>query len=236
MKKKTIAVNPFVKSHHGPKEKTLASELLDWLDNTTAKTSMHGCNWFVRIDNVVLKIIFFICIEVVFWSVVASLVMSGFTFVADKSIQSARVSSPGGNISFPQITICHPWYFERQAFLGRKDVWVNLVVPLRQLLFHFSCYRAQDLGVPDNYTDEFATLLSYTFDFGRFTINRPVTNFSQELLNRFHHTKDDLIRTNGFGSVHALIKNVTVQWVLNYESSYTRSKKTRFFLFSILLF
>lgn len=67
------------------------------------------------------------------------------------------------------------------------------------------------LGVPENYTDDFATFLTYTFDFGRFTINRPFRNISQESLQRFHDTKNDLIETNNFESVMGLIKNVTVQ-------------------------
>ena len=68
-----------------------------------------------------------------------------------------------------------------------------------------------DLGVPDNYTDEFATFLTYTFDFSRFTINKPFENISQEAIQRFHDTKNDLIQSNKFESVMGLVKNVTVR-------------------------
>lgn len=64
--------------------------------------------------------------------------------------------------------------------------------------------------MPDHYTDEFATLLTYPFDLGRFTINKPWRNISKESLDRFVETKEELIQTNGFGSIQGLIRNVSI--------------------------
>lgn len=118
MEKKRVSLYPESETPREQRTKTVAEILVEWLDATSAMTTMHGGNWVGRIQNVHLKVLLFISLEVVFWTVVALLAMSGLEFVADKSIQSTQVSSRVGNVRFPQMTICHPWYFERKAFIG----------------------------------------------------------------------------------------------------------------------
>lgn len=131
MKKKGITVVPkWDSSKKKGGEKTLASALLQWLNTSSNTTSIHGFNWIARINNVYLKVLLFMGMNIVSCIVVAALVSSGLEFNADKSIQSTRVSSQTGNISFPQMTICHPWYFEREAFLGK---YIYFLIRLRFL-------------------------------------------------------------------------------------------------------
>ena len=102
------------------RRRPFSAVLLEWFDSVCATSSMHGAPWIVAIKNGYLKFIAFNGINLVFWGTVAVLVMQGLDFVRDKNIQSTRVSSRTGGIKFPQITLCHPWYFERKAFLGKQ--------------------------------------------------------------------------------------------------------------------
>ena len=102
------------------KKHTMASTLLDWIDKSSSMTNMHGFNWLVRIRNAYLKTLALLAFGLVFLVITTVLVRSGFEFVADKSIQSTQVSSRVGDINFPQVAICNPWFFERNAFLGKN--------------------------------------------------------------------------------------------------------------------
>ena len=69
------------------------------------------------------------------------------------------------------------------------------------------------LGIPDNYTDEFATFLTYSFDLSRFTVNRP-SPLKSNLTTRAEIFQSELDRVmmdfKEFKTVKELVLNVSL--------------------------
>ena len=104
----------------------IISEYFEWV---FANTSTHGGNWFAKIQNVKLKIIFGIAILTL--QITMLVVFVGSLFKEKVDIYTVTDwNTDIVNIDFPNITVCNPRMFDVQKVEGAfisKRTFINIV-------------------------------------------------------------------------------------------------------------
>ena len=107
--------------------KVLRSKLENYVDTYASiaaeNCSMHGWNWYTKVNNVWHKTIVFVFVNIIFWFMIylcgERLLLLWNT--RDNELASQR-QHEFDNHTFPNITICHPKFFNKKLLEGKRHL------------------------------------------------------------------------------------------------------------------
>ena len=81
--------------------------------------SMHGWHWYTKVNNLWSKFAVWFFVSIIFWLTSSLCAKRAWLFynTMDNESASQRQNSYGHH-SFPNITICHPKYFNKNMLEG----------------------------------------------------------------------------------------------------------------------
>jgi hypothetical protein len=93
-------------------------DMCQWIMDICSLSSLHGFNWYTRTENVMLKsVILFVCIVILFAMPVV-IVQQLVEFMSSNKQQVNVEFKRHDSLSYPNITMCHPKYFDSRLMEG----------------------------------------------------------------------------------------------------------------------
>ena len=137
------------KSDKSQKLKSLWPEFCQWCSFVAENTTVHGLVWYTRIQNNSFRLLVFVLCVLVLIGLPVIMVRELIQFSQDKSVLSSQDWVKSNSITYPNITVCHPAYFdgEKLKSKSRKHLqylfhgWRHDLFWIFQRLFWFHQWR-----------------------------------------------------------------------------------------------
>ena len=102
-----------------PKSK-MWSEICAWVSDMSENTSLHGIVWYNRTPNRVYKSIICFLSFLIVVGLPTILVIESIKFWNDETVLSKIDQVQRTNTTYPNITVCHPGYFDWIKMQGEE--------------------------------------------------------------------------------------------------------------------
>ena len=97
--------------HQKQQQQRLQYLVLDWAELMSQTGSIHGLSWFSYFDSYILKGIVLVFALLCIGTVPCFVFVKMNAFLADNSILTKVATSKQGQVTFPKVTVCNPFYF-----------------------------------------------------------------------------------------------------------------------------
>ena len=89
-----------------------------WINFLAENTSLHGISWYPKIENTFLKSLICLFSALVIFGLPWILIGQMIEYQKDVSILNSVHYVKNVNLSYPNLTICHPSYFDMDKLKG----------------------------------------------------------------------------------------------------------------------
>ena len=117
----------FPKSDKTFKLKDLWPEFCQWCYFVAENTTVHGLVWYTRIQNNSFRFLVFVLCVLVLIGLPVIMVKELIKFSHDKSVLSSQDWVKSNNITYPNITVCHPAYFDGEKLKSKSQTHFHRV-------------------------------------------------------------------------------------------------------------
>ncbi len=95
----------------------------EWVNHLCSSSSLHGFSWYTRTENRYFKgIILLTCVSVLL-ALPVVLVIKMVEFSSSSKQQIAVEWDRADVMPYPNITVCHPKYFDTRLMAGTYNFW-----------------------------------------------------------------------------------------------------------------
>lgn len=101
-----------------------------WINFLSENTSLHGVSWYPKTENRFIKSLICLFTALVIFGLPWILIVQMIEFQRDVSILNSVDYVKNVNLSYPNLTICHPSYFDMDKLKGKGD-------PIICYVYHF---------------------------------------------------------------------------------------------------
>lgn len=97
-----------------------------WTTTVAENTSLHGVVWYARTDSKVFKAIVCSLSVVAIVALPVALVVLMVNFYHDTLVMSSIEKIKSDNATYPNITVCHPSFFDGEKMKGNRVEFIGL--------------------------------------------------------------------------------------------------------------
>ena len=90
-----------------------------WINFLSENTSLHGVSWYPKIENRFFKCLICLFTALVIFGLPWILILQMIEYQKDVSILNSVDYVKNVNLSYPNLTICHPSYFDMEKLKGK---------------------------------------------------------------------------------------------------------------------
>ena len=90
-----------------------------WINFLAENTSLHGISWFTKVENKIIKYSIFLFSALIIFGLPWILIGQMIEYQKDVSILNSVDYVKNVNLSYPNLTICHPSYFDMDKLKGK---------------------------------------------------------------------------------------------------------------------
>ena len=93
-------------------------EITRWICYLAGNTSLHGIVWYDRVENKFLKSMIFLITVLIIIGLPVILIGQILDYQDDKTVLTSVDLVKSLNVTYPNITICHPRFFDVEKLQG----------------------------------------------------------------------------------------------------------------------
>ena len=93
-------------------------EITRWICYLAENTSLHGIVWYDRVENKFLKSMIFLISVLIIIGLPVILIGQILDYQDDKTVLTSVDLVKSLNVTYPNITICHPRFFDVEKLQG----------------------------------------------------------------------------------------------------------------------
>ena len=90
----------------------------NWIQNSLEKISVHGLAWYQRSNSKFVRCFIVIFALVVLFGLPMWTIYEFIQFFTTIQIKTVTETAKGTNLHYPNLTVCHPKYFDNELLKG----------------------------------------------------------------------------------------------------------------------
>ena len=106
------------KANQNARGRTLETLVFNWATFMSATGSVHGLSWFNYFEKPLFKGFVLTFALGCFCFIPTYFYLTLKDFLQDDSIFTKEVDRPMELVEFPHVTVCHPFYFDKEKMMG----------------------------------------------------------------------------------------------------------------------
>ena len=159
MSQSKIPIKFSLRQNNNTPKKEFKKTLFQWAEVVSSTGSIHGISWFNYFQKDFLKGLVSIFTLCMFICLPALIYLKGVDFFLDTSIRSATKITELDSAVYPQIIVCHPFFFDLEKIQSNKSqtLFISAII----LLSYFS----DTLGLSSmDEINDFTSILTFSMN------------------------------------------------------------------------
>ena len=120
---------PTFRPKDGPNLCQMWPEFCEWCTYIADNTTVHGLGWYSKINNSAFKVFVFVLCIIILLGLPVIMVKELIRFSLDQSVLSSQDWVKSNYTTYPNITVCHPAYFDGDKLKSKSAQKVSFLPP-----------------------------------------------------------------------------------------------------------